>query len=950
MKKLLIIIVVLFLQFQLFSQTIVSTSPEDKNAIFEEFTGENCGFCPYGHKAVEEFIQLNPNDAFAIAMHQGAFAVPEPWQPDYQTTYGDELGAYFGPVGWPQALINRTDFGDGYLYFYPDWQSKASIILTESAYVNIACEADIDVQTREMTVHVETYYTASSPFSTNKINVALNQNNVKGPQYSSWFNPDMITPDGQYLHQHMLREYLTGTWGEDINTTTAGSFIDNYYNYTIPADLKDVPLWLGNLEIVSYISESQTEIINVHGCIPALTNFEYAYDAGIFELDIPAASCSNVYSLITAWNNGSEDIHSIDFEVIINGVPSLTYSWSGDTLKPFTAVEIEIPNADYSSTPTNIYEINITAVNGQNDENPDNNHAQSDFDNAGEFEIPVILNLNLGGVAFGTSWRLLDDQNNVIQQGDGYENNSVHTIELDADAGCYKFIMMDSDGFFYGNYSLTDGNGTVIVQNDQFGNKEVTAFTLPIYQPVAEISSNTSIICNGGTVEFYDASLGGPSSWDWTFEGGDPPTSNEKNPLVNYINPGDYDVSLTVSNALGTDQITIQDYITVSSMAYGNLALDFDGLNDYVELSDESVFDFTDAITIEAWIKTNSVSGTQGVVSKNYGSNCHPYQIRLIDDEIIFGFYSTTIGWQPIQTSGADLQTGVWTHIAVTYDRTSARIYVDGVQKGIGYKSFEIPLNDQPVEIGRTKDVAFEYFNGEIDEVRIWDIARTENEISDNICTNFIGSTDPNLVALYKFNECGGTLLTDVKNNHNGTLINMNGDEWMESDACPSYTITFNVSEQPGSYPVEDAGVNMNGILRFTDEFGQAIFEGNEPGTYTYIVSKDGYLNAEGQEELIDQNLTINIDFIYTLINEWSDHEIVVYPNPAKGQLYIRINDNEEIINVRLINSIGKSVYKDQFKNSRNISIDLNDLQAGIYMIQIQSESKQYKSVISIIK
>ena len=185
MKIILLLITTVFFWVNVFSQTIVSTTPENKNAIIEEFTGIACGFCPYGHLEVAQFIAAHPGDGFSIAFHQGYYAIPDPGQPNYMTTYGDGLGGYFTVSGWPNALINRHDFGAGLLYPLNEWQQYASQVLTEGAYVNIACEAEVDVQTRELTVHVEAYYTGNSPESTNYLNVALVQNNVKGPQLAA---------------------------------------------------------------------------------------------------------------------------------------------------------------------------------------------------------------------------------------------------------------------------------------------------------------------------------------------------------------------------------------------------------------------------------------------------------------------------------------------------------------------------------------------------------------------------------------------------------------------------------------------------------------------------------------------------------------------------------------------------------------------------------------------
>jgi PKD repeat protein len=78
---------------------------------------------------------------------------------------------------------------------------------------------------------------------------------------------------------------------------------------------------------------------------------------------------------------------------------------------------------------------------------------------------------------------------------------------------------------------------------------------------IAKILSTPSNICNGDFIQFSDDSEGEPTSWEWTFSGGNPETSTEKNPLINYELPGTYSVMLKVSNNLGLkstfSQITV---------------------------------------------------------------------------------------------------------------------------------------------------------------------------------------------------------------------------------------------------------------------------------------------------------------------------------------------------------------------------------------------------------
>jgi len=84
--------------------------------------------------------------------------------------------------------------------------------------------------------------------------------------------------------------------------------------------------------------------------------------------------------------------------------------------------------------------------------------------------------------------------------------------------------------------------------------------------PVADFTADATTIFEGESVQFSDLSTNNPTSREWFFEGGTPGTSNEQNPLITYNTPGAYDVTLTVTNAYGSDTKTIDDYITVDEL------------------------------------------------------------------------------------------------------------------------------------------------------------------------------------------------------------------------------------------------------------------------------------------------------------------------------------------------------------------------------------------------
>jgi PKD repeat protein len=84
--------------------------------------------------------------------------------------------------------------------------------------------------------------------------------------------------------------------------------------------------------------------------------------------------------------------------------------------------------------------------------------------------------------------------------------------------------------------------------------------------PVAEFTSDQTTIVTGCAVNFTSLSSGPPESYEWHFEGGTPEFSPEKNPQgVVYETEGVFDVTLTVTNSLGTNTAVKEDYITVSA-------------------------------------------------------------------------------------------------------------------------------------------------------------------------------------------------------------------------------------------------------------------------------------------------------------------------------------------------------------------------------------------------
>ena len=94
-------------------------------------------------------------------------------------------------------------------------------------------------------------------------------------------------------------------------------------------------------------------------------------------------------------------------------------------------------------------------------------------------------------------------------------------------------------------------------------NINIQSTTTTINPPVAQFSASNTNLCAGAQVSFTNSSTNSPTTYAWSFPGGNPSTSALANPIVTYANPGNYTVTLVATNAGGNDSEVKTNYITV---------------------------------------------------------------------------------------------------------------------------------------------------------------------------------------------------------------------------------------------------------------------------------------------------------------------------------------------------------------------------------------------------
>jgi Outer membrane protein Omp28/Secretion system C-terminal sorting domain len=323
MKKLFPFVVAMLLvsfSSMLISQEMVSTDPQNRNVILEEFTGIHCGWCPAGHLIGSDLSKANPDDVFLVNIHAGGYATPGAGEIDLRTDVGEIIDDASGLTGYPAGSVNRND--NPWAMSRSLWASKAASIMAESSPVNVAVKGYADFETRELVVDVEYYYTTDSPSDTDYLTVMLTQSNIIGTQSGASLNPDQMTADGMYRHGHALRMILTegGAFGEPITTTKATNFEARQYKITLPADIKGIPVELWNLEVVAFVSGNKDPIYSGHG---AKVGFDQKYFCDLAlenkTVEPEGLMFTMVHPIIEVTNNSGNDVTTFDVVADIAG-------------------------------------------------------------------------------------------------------------------------------------------------------------------------------------------------------------------------------------------------------------------------------------------------------------------------------------------------------------------------------------------------------------------------------------------------------------------------------------------------------------------------------------------------------------------------------------------------------------------------------------------------------
>lgn len=195
--------------------------------------------------------------------------------------------------------------------------------------------------------------------------------------------------------------------------------------------------------------------------------------------------------------------------------------------------------------------------------------------------------------------------------------------------------------------------------------------------------------------------------------------------MTEYLFNGDaIDSSGNGNHGIASNATLATDRFGNNNSAYG-----FDGLNDSIYAMDDSSLDITNQITLAAWVNPG-IRKTQYILNKGAAVNgplAAPYSLGLSGSGDIVFSLRPDLNFTQARAHGYSLNE--WSFITGTYDGANMKLYVNGVMEDLISVAGVLNQNDQGLLIGVRLGLLSDSFNGQLDDIRIYDRSLSETEI-----------------------------------------------------------------------------------------------------------------------------------------------------------------------------------------------------------------------------
>ncbi len=624
-------------------------------------------------------------------------------------------------------------------------------------------------------------------------------------------------------------------------------------------------------------------------------------------LDAPSGDyCDDeVTPVLQVRNIGGTDITSFTIEYSYNGGATQTYNWTGSPLGFYASTTVTLP-ATTLALGAYTFDATILMPNGMADNDATNNSfATSNFNIIDGNTL--LVNLTTDNYPGETSYQIEDDMGNIVFTGEGFPGPQLNIDDYCLADGCYTFTIFDvyGDGiccsYGIGGYEIVDEAGLIIAEGGEFTDQESVNFCLPFNAPAPVATfTNTASVCVGLPVTMDNTSQNG-ATYSWSAPNATPSTSTDETPSFTYSTSGTYTITLTVTNATGTDMTTGTVEIIDGNIFTVNLTTD--------NYPAETSYDVTDGSGTVVYSSTGFAdAATLNINDLCLDDGCYTFTIYdSYGDGICCGFGEG--GYTLVDAAGNSLGEG--------------GEFTD--QEAI---DFCLPFTTSPDAVANFS-VGGSYCVG--DQVMITNNSQNADTYSWTATNATPGtSTDTNPIFVY---NAAGTY-----------TINLTATNSIGSDMT-SQTVTINPAPSTGavngsSMVVNGSTENYNVSVTGGSTYDWAITGGTQAsgGTGNAISVLWNTMGATGQVCVTETSAAgcdgIPVCLIVDLTVNISDLEIAkglrVFPNPTSGMLFIE--SNEVPTSIEVFDIIGQLIKTD---NAQNNTIDLSAYETGVYLLKV---------------
>jgi len=243
-----------------------STDSVLRKVLVEDFTGHTCQACPRAHREATRLKGVFGKQMVVIAVHADFWAEPYPqgapkFTYDFRNALSTQIATDFGVIGqpFPKGMVNRQlnpTTGTPFVLDWATWEGKINDLLQQPAEAGLKISPAYDSVSRTITANVEVKMLSVNPEAMELAVYFMEDSIIKWQK-----DQDASPTDVQnYVHNHVLRGSMNGTYGQNLGVLTEGQTVIKSYS----ANLAPADAVAKNISLVAILSNSATkEVVQV---------------------------------------------------------------------------------------------------------------------------------------------------------------------------------------------------------------------------------------------------------------------------------------------------------------------------------------------------------------------------------------------------------------------------------------------------------------------------------------------------------------------------------------------------------------------------------------------------------------------------------------------------------------------------------------------------------------